>query len=92
MVKTREFEREQIIGLPNPRRTLILLNICGMSLNEDFENDLYTQRIFMSLKKHCKKSGKESHPKLTLIKLRECNAELKHALKTMDGQLNTNYY
>ncbi|PKY15211.1 hypothetical protein RhiirB3_427369 [Rhizophagus irregularis] len=27
------------IGLPNPW-TLILLNICGMNLNEDFENDL----------------------------------------------------
>ena len=54
------------IGPPNPR-TLILLNICGMNLNEDFENDLYAQRIFMNLKEHCKKSGKESHPKLTLI-------------------------
>ena len=66
MVKTREFEHEQIIGLSNSW-ILILLNICGMNLNEDFENDLYTQRIFMSLKKHCKKSGKESYSKLTLI-------------------------
>ena len=54
------------IGLPNPR-ILILLNICGMNLNEDFENDLHIQRIFVNLKKHCKMSGKESHPKLTLI-------------------------
>ena len=94
-----EFERGQIIGLQsyNPysksfKKTLTQLNIYGVNLNEGAGNALYSQQIFMNLKKYYKKNGEKFHLKLILNLLKACHIELKHALGIKDGLQNIKCY
>jgi len=94
-----EFERGQIksglryfpIGLLN-LQTLTQSNIYGVNLNEGAGNALYSQQIFMNLKKYYKKNGEKFHLKLIPNLLKACHIELKHALGIKDGQQNIKCY